>query len=275
MNPDRHSPPPGSSAYYLIRFAPRVHRPALGALYEIVHAIHAVHREIDDPGVAGTKLAWWRDEIGQAAQGTARHPAVQRLHAELKQIGHPCWQALQNCVAAAEANAQQSRYLDETALLRQVESIANSSAQAIASILVPTPNAASATLGAAAITAVLVQSIRRLGQDARRGVLYVPINDLQQFDVKAHEILQIKSGLQQEARYQNLMRHQAQRAHRHLEAARADLKNQPRALRRFNAILLAHNSELLDALEAARFEVLHQHIGLTPLRKLWLGLVAR
>lgn len=275
MNPDRHSPSPGSSAYYLVRFAPRAHRPALLALYEIAHAISSVHREIDDPGVASTKLAWWRNELTQAAAGSGHHPTVLRLASQLKTDGHPCWQALQGCVTAAESDAQQSRYLDEAALLRQVELSASSIASAATLILTSGDAKWVAQTQNAVTAAGLVQIMRRLGQDARRGCLYVPINDLQQFDVKAHEILQIKPGLQQEARFINLMQHEAQRARQRIEQARSGLAEQPRALRRFNAALLAHNHELLNALEAARFEVLSQHVSLTPLRKLWLAWTAR
>jgi phytoene/squalene synthetase len=49
----------------------------------------------------------------------------------------------------------------------------------------------------------------------------------------------------------------------------------PPATRRFDAVLLAHNEQLLNALEEANFAVLSQHIGLTPLRKLWLAWTAR
>lgn len=272
MPVERHSPQPGSSVYYAIRFAPRRHRPALTAAYEIVHAICSVPREIADPGVAQAKLNWWRSEISQASHGAPQHPATQRLLAQLGASASPCWSALQACIAATESGAQQSRYLDETALLRQIESSASGLGQALATILSPGTTAP----GSSTETAVgLVQTMRRLGRDARHGDLLIPINDLQQFDVKAHEILQLKPGLEDEPRYLALMRHQAERARQHLAQARASLPEQPRPLRRFHTALLAHNVELLDAIEANRFAVLNQHIALTPVRKLWLAWRAR
>ena len=36
----------------------------------------------------------------------------------------------------------------------------------------------------------LTNIIRDVGEDALRGRIYLPVNELQQFDVKAHEILQ-------------------------------------------------------------------------------------
>lgn len=275
MTPDRHSPRPGSSAYYAIRFAPKQHRAALQALYEVLHAIHAVPREIEDSGVAATKLNWWRNELREAAQGPAHHPAVVRLQAELQRAGSSCWSALQQGVTAVESDAQQSRYLDEAALLSQVGQIASYQSQALTSIWAPEHAVAPEQIGAAGIAAALVQLIRRLGHDVRRGVLYVPINDLQQFDIRAHEILQLKTGLEQDARFQELMRQQAKRARLHLEQARSSVNELPPALRRFATVVLTHNEQLLNELEKAKFAVLSQHISLTPLRKLWLAWTAR
>ncbi|WP_374592139.1 squalene/phytoene synthase family protein [Aquabacterium sp.] len=272
MTPERHRLQPGSSVYYAIRFAPRHHRPALTTLHEIVQAIRSTPREITDPGVAQAKLTWWRNELAQSSKGNPQHPATRRLFALLGMSGARCWPALQACVATTESGAQQSRYLDETALLRQIEASANGLAQALAAVLHPD---AAETNFSAEVAIGLVQALRNLGRDARQGDLFIPINDLQQFDVKAHEIMQFKAGLQEEPRYLALMRHQAERAHRHLALARACLREQPRPLRRFHAALLAHNSELLGAIESHHFAVLNQHIALTPLRKLWLAWSAR
>ena len=175
MTHDRHSLAPGSSAYYALRFAPRRHRPTLQALHEITHAIDSVHRSINDPGVAQAKLGWWRDEISRAAQGAAQHPAVQRLQTRLNlnAAGQPAaqlvWRALQACVAAAESDAQQSRYLDEAALLRQVRASAHSVADAATAILAPDEATSVEATRAVACAVTLVQLLRSLGRDARRG----------------------------------------------------------------------------------------------------------
>ena len=55
----------------------------------------------------------------------------------------------------------------------------------------------------------LTNIIRDVGEDALRGRIYLPVNELQQFDVKAHEIL---NRLHSE-RFVALMKFQAERAH--------------------------------------------------------------
>jgi phytoene synthase len=41
----------------------------------------------------------------------------------------------------------------------------------------------------------LTNIIRDVGDDARRGRIYLPVSELQRFDVKAHEMLHRKSAL--------------------------------------------------------------------------------
>jgi phytoene synthase len=63
----------------------------------------------------------------------------------------------------------------------------------------------------------LTNIIRDVGEDAMRGRIYLPVNELQQFDVKAHEILKRTYS----DRFVALMRFQAERAHRYYDEALA------------------------------------------------------
>ena len=60
----------------------------------------------------------------------------------------------------------------------------------------------------------LTNIIRDVGDDARRGRIYLPISELQQFDVKAAEILKRDAPWGYSERFTALMRFQAERAHR-------------------------------------------------------------
>ncbi len=275
MIEDHHTPAPGSSAYYAIRFAPASTRNRLHALYAVAHAIASVPREVHDVHVAQSKLNWWQNELVRATQGQAQHPAVQDLALHLQSTHHFCWSALRAHTSAAQALLQQSRYLDEHALLQQTTDSAHPLADMVASILAPEHTLPPSAVRSTHVAAALVRTLQRTGADVRTGCLRIPISELQQFNIKAHEILNGPPALQTDERYLQLMAHQTLRARHHLDQARQTLHQQPRALRRFSAIVLAHHRDLLDAIEAQRYAVLHQHIRLTPLRKLWLGWIAR
>ena len=63
----------------------------------------------------------------------------------------------------------------------------------------------------------LTNIIRDVGDDARRGRIYLPMNELKQFDVKAAELLERRYS----ERFTALMQFQAERAHRTYDEALA------------------------------------------------------
>src|SRR5690606_27298641 len=65
----------------------------------------------------------------------------------------------------------------------------------------------------------LTNILRDVGEDAMRGRIYLPVNELQQFGVKANEILEREYS----ERFTALMRYQAERAHRLYDEALAQL----------------------------------------------------
>src|SRR6187549_3880416 len=69
----------GSSFYYSFLFLPAERRRAITALYAYCREVDDVVDECTDAGVARTKLAWWRDEVGNLYTGSPRHPVTQAL----------------------------------------------------------------------------------------------------------------------------------------------------------------------------------------------------
>jgi phytoene synthase len=113
----------------------------------------------------------------------------------------------------------------------------------------------------------LTNIIRDVGEDALRGRIYLPVNELQQFDVKAHEILkQVHSP-----RFVALMKFQAQRAHALYDEALALLPPEDRRAQKPGLMMASIYRTLLREIEAEDFKVLNQRISLTPVRKLWLA----
>jgi phytoene synthase len=113
----------------------------------------------------------------------------------------------------------------------------------------------------------LTNIIRDVGEDARRGRIYLPVAELQQFDVKAHEILQGRYS----ERFTALMRFQAERAERCYAEALALLPAADRATQKPGLMMASIYRTLLREIAHENFQVLHQRIQLTPLRKFWLA----
>jgi len=100
-----------------------------------------------------------------------------------------------------------------------------------------------------------------------RGRIYLPVAELQQFDVKAHEILNRVPS----ERFVALMKFQAERAHRMYTDALALLPPADRRAQKPGLMMASIYRTLLHEIERDDFPVLKQRVALTPLRKLWLA----
>ncbi len=113
----------------------------------------------------------------------------------------------------------------------------------------------------------LTNIIRDVGDDARRGRIYLPIEEMQRHGVAAHQILKCEAPEGFEA----LMRFQAERARGYYREAFAALPAHEKRAQRPGLVMAAIYATLLDEIEADGFRVLTHRIALTPVRKLWIA----
>ena len=73
--------PPGSPAYYAVRFSPEDRRQRSALLLAWHALIDDIASRPRDPGVARIKLDWWRNEVATLAGGQPRHPLAIALRA--------------------------------------------------------------------------------------------------------------------------------------------------------------------------------------------------
>ena len=219
-----------------------------------------------DAGVAATKLAWWRQEVAQAFAGKPSHPVMQALmpHAAIYGIEA---RHLQAVIEGCQMDLEQTRYLDFPNLQRYCHLVAGVVGEVAARIFGQTDPATTAYAHALGQALQLTNIIRDVGEDALRGRIYLPIDELQRFDVKAHEILKRSYS----ERFTSLMQFQAQRAHGLYDQALSLLPATDRRAQKPGLMMASIYRTLLREIEAENFQVLHQRIKLTPVRKLWLA----
>jgi 15-cis-phytoene synthase len=162
---------------------------------------------------------------------------------------------------------EQTRYLDFPGLERYCHLVAGVVGEVSARIFGQTQPQTTEYAHRLGLAFQLTNIIRDVGEDALRGRIYLPVNELQQFDVKAHEILQ----RQHSDRFVALMRFQAQRAHALYDEALARLPDADRRAQKPGLMMASIYRTLLREIEADDFQVLNQRISLTPVRKLWLA----
>ncbi|MFZ5566089.1 MAG: presqualene diphosphate synthase HpnD [Pseudomonadota bacterium] len=256
----------GSSFYYAFLFLPKPRRAAITAFYAFCREVDDVVDEVSDPGVAQTKLAWWQAEVQRAYAGQPGHPVLQALMPHVATYGIEARHLLA-VIEGCQMDLQQTRYLDYPGLQNYCHLVAGIVGEVAARIFGQTDEATTRYAHTLGLAFQLTNIIRDVGEDALRGRIYLPVSELQQFDVKAHEIL----NRQYSERFTALMKFQAERAHRLYDEALALLPANDRRAQKPGLMMASIYRTLLREIEHDNFQVLHQRISLTPLRKLWLA----
>ena len=256
----------GSSFYYSFRFLPREERRAITALYAFCREVDDVVDEVSDPAVARLKLAWWRTQIGAVFAGTPQHPVARALAAVAPRYGLP-ESELQQVIDGMEMDLTQTRYLDFPALEVYCERVAGVVGRMSARIF---GFANPATLDYArdlGIAFQLTNIIRDVGEDARRGRVYLPQEDLARFGVSAGALVQSRAT----GDFTGLMAFEVRRAREWYARAMAKLPPEDRHRQRAGLAMAAIYRALLDEIERDDYRVLDRRLALTPLRKLWIA----
>ena len=270
MNPDQYCQEKcaasGSSFYYSFLFLPPERRRAIMALYAFCREVDDIVDECRDLSIASTKLTWWRQEIDRVASGQPQHPAGQALQAAGRRFNLSAEQLLE-IIDGMEMDLQQPRYADFKSLALYCYRVASVVGLLAAEIFGFQDRQTLKYAHDLGMAFQLTNIIRDIGEDARRGRIYIPLDELARFEVPAADILN--------ARYSDnftaLMQFQHDRARQYYAQALAALPAADRKNQRPGLIMAAIYRALLDEIRAENFQVLHQRITLTPVRKLWLA----
>ena len=256
----------GSSFYYSFRFLSPVRRRAITAFYAFCREVDDIADECHDPGVAEAKLAWWRDEVARLYAGRPAHPVSLALSEAIGPFHLP-QEAFEQIIDGMEMDLGRVRYPDFKALNLYCHRVAGVVGEVAALIFGLSDRATLKYANKLGLAFQLTNIIRDVGEDARRGRIYLPQDELAQYGVAEADLLnaRVSEG------FGRLMEFQYQRAQQTYAEALALLPKGDRKAQRPGLIMAAIYRALLDEIRADGFRVLDRRTSLTPLRKLWLA----
>ena len=270
MNPDDYcqqkAAASGSSFYYSFLFLPAPRRKAITALYAFCREVDDVVDECHDLQLAQTKLDWWRREVKAVYTGEPTHPVGVALKPVVVEF-NLAQEHLLEIIDGMEMDLQQSRYLDFKGLSLYCHRVAGVVGLLAAEIFGYENRQTLKYAHELGLAFQLTNIIRDVGEDAMRGRIYLPVDELQRFNVPAKEIIDRRHS----DRFEALMRFQIERAEQHYERAFALLPKEDRRSQKAGLIMAAIYRETLREVAADGFKVLDQRTSLTPVRKLWLA----
>ncbi len=270
MTPDQYcqdkAAKSGSSFYYSFLFLPPQQRQAITALYAFCREVDDVVDECADPGLAATKLEWWRNEIGNLFNDNPTHPVTQALATSIKQFDLPQEHFLEIIDGMAMDLDQFSydSFKDLSLYCYRVASVVGLMAAEIFGYKDRQTLKYAHNLGMAF---QLTNILRDVAEDAARGRIYLPQDELKKFNVSQDDIL----NHQMSDNARQLLAFQAKRAHEYYQKAFDLLPDGDRFSQRCGIIMSAIYQATLKEIEDDDYRVLDQRISLTPVRKLWIA----
>ena len=271
MTPDQYcedkAAASGSSFYYSFRFLPLEKRRAITALYAFCREVDDVVDECTDENVALTKLNWWRAELDNLYAGTPQHPVTKALQPQVATYQLPKAHFAE-IIDGMQMDLEQARYnsfADLQQYCYRVASVVGLLAARIFGYTDPRTEQYAHDLG---IAFQLTNIIRDVGEDARRGRIYLPVEDLQRFNVPAADI----QNYRETDAFRDLMQFQIERAEQWYDKAIAQLPKVDKKNQRTGLMMAAiYRATLREIQHDGPQKVLNQRLSLTPIRKLWLA----
>jgi len=256
----------GSSFHYSFRLLDPARRTAITALYAFCREVDDAVDEVADPDVARVKLAWWRTEVDALFKGSPHHPVAMALLPVVRRYGLP-EAHLQTVIDGMQMDLDTVRYLDFAGLelyCHRVAGVVGLMSAEIFGYADPATRGYARDLG---VAFQLTNIIRDVGEDARRGRIYLPQDDLARFGVASSDLLRAKSSPE----FARLMAFEVDRARSWYDRALGQLPASDRRAQRAGLAMAAIYRTLLDEIARDGYRVLDRRIALTPLRKLWIA----
>ena len=258
----------GSSFTVSFIFLPKNQRDAMTALYAFCREVDDVVDECSDYQVAQTKLNWWKTEVINLYANTPQHPVTKALQPVVQQYNLAQEHFLE-IIDGMEMDLKFNRYEDFKQLQLYCYRVASVVGLLSASIFGFSNRKTLKYAHDLGMAFQLTNIIRDVGEDARRGRIYLPLDELRKAKVTEEDILQSRETPQ----VKELIEYQIERAESYYDKALRELPPEDAKQQRTGLMMAAIYRTLLREIKADSAEkVLNFKTKLPPFRKFLLAM---
>jgi phytoene synthase len=257
----------GSSFTVSFIFLPKTQRDAMTALYAFCREVDDVVDECTDYTVAQAKLNWWKSEVQNLYTNTPQHPVTKALQPFIQQFNLAQEHFLE-IIDGMEMDLKFNRYEDFKQLQLYCYRVASVVGLLSASIFGFKNRKTLKYAHDLGMAFQLTNIIRDVGEDARRGRIYLPLDELRKAKVSEEDILQSRET----PAVKELIEYQIERAESYYDKALHELPAEDAKQQRAGLMMAAIYRTLLREIKADSAEkVLNSRTSLPPLRKFMLA----
>ena len=258
----------GSSFTVSFIFLPKPKRDAMTALYAFCREVDDVVDECTDYNVAQIKLNWWKTEITNLYASKPQHPVSKALQPFVAQFNLSQEHFLE-IIDGMEMDLKFNRYEDFKQLQLYCYRVASCVGLLTVQIFGYQNRKTLKYAHDLGMAFQLTNIVRDVGEDARRGRIYLPLDELKKAKVSEEDILKGAETPQ----IKELMEFQIERAESFYDKALRELPAEDAKQQRAGLMMAAIYRTLLREIKADGAEkVLTQKTSIPPMRKLTLAL---
>lgn len=258
----------GSSFTVSFIFLSKDKRNAMTALYAFCREVDDVVDECTDFNVAQTKINWWKSEIENLYEDKPQHPVSFALQPVIKQYNLAKEHFLE-IIDGMEMDLQFNRYADFKQLQLYCYRVASVVGLLSAQIFGFKNRATLKFAHDLGMAFQLTNITRDVGEDARRGRIYLPLDELAKANVSEDDILSSNKTPQMK----ELIEFQIERAESFYDKALNELPAEDEKQQRAGLMMAAiYRTLLREIKEDGAENVLTHKVSIPPLRKLILAI---
>ena len=252
-----------TSFYYSFSLLPKQKREALHAVYAFCRFTDDIVDDEVDERRKALRLRRWRMELGRALQGLSTYPILNQLSGTARRFNIPV-DHFYDLIRGMEMDLTKNRYrtfeeLREYCFL--VASTVGLMCRKIFGYRNESTKDYAINLG---IALQLTNILRDIKDDAEKGRIYIPREDMDRFGYAEEDLLNFRYT----PAFVELMRFECDRARSYYDAARGALRDEDKRFFFAARIMWSIYAHLLRRIERSNYNVFERRISISKLLKL-------
>ena len=255
-----------TSFYYSFSLLPRHKREAIHTVYAFCRFTDDIVDEGSDPRRKVILLRKWRMELGRAIAGRSSYPLLNQLSSTARKFNIPV-EHFYDLIRGMEVDLTKTRYATFEELREYCMLVASSVGLMCRQIFGYRNDSTREYAINLGIALQLTNILRDLKEDAKRGRIYLPREDLRRFGYTEDDLLNFRYTPE----FVNMMRFECERASWYFDMARDALRNEDKRTFFAARVMWSIYAHTLQRIKRSNYNVFERRISISSLMKLLIA----